>query len=159
MVLRDLKNEGGYTIVEVLVSITIVSIVLGIAGSVFFFINQQMIQWRSNTEFYSNYAAIEQRVFEDMLSAINVDVQDTAVVLNGGLQSQKTYSIRSSPLLVNGLNTEIYPMDSLVVSFEPLNAFTNQVLVWRFDQVKDRRKLSQQYMLSSRKPVLWNPIK
>lgn len=159
MVLRDLKKEDGYTIIEILVSITIVSIVLGIAGSVFFFINQQMIQWRSNTEFYSNYAAIEHRVFEDVLSATNIQVQDTVVVLNGGLESQKTYWIGNSPLLLNGSTPEIYPMDSLVVNFEAPSALSNQVLVWNFDQVKGRRELSQQYMLSSRKPVLWNPIK
>ncbi len=144
---------------EILVSITIVSIVLGVAGSVFFFINQQMIQWRTNTEFYSNYSAIEHRVFEDVLSATNVQVQDTTVVLNGGLETHKTYWIGSSPLLLNGSKPEIYPMDSLTLHIEPPNLLQSQVLVWRLDQVKGRRSLSQEYMLSSRKPVLWNPIK
>ncbi len=159
MVLKQLKREEGYTIVEILVSITIVSIVLGIAGSVFFFINQQMVQWRLNTEFYSNYAAIEHRVYEDVLSATNINVQDSVVVLNGGLETQRTYWIGSSPLLLNGSPTEIYPMDSLVIDFIPSTALSNQVTAWELEQVKGRRELSQQYMLSPRKPVLWNPIK
>ncbi|RNC79885.1 MAG: type II secretion system protein [Balneola sp.] len=159
MVLKHLKKEDGFTIVEILVSITIVSIVLGIAGSVFFFINKQMIGWRANTEFYSSYSAIENRVFEDVLSATNVEVQDTLIVLNTGLETQRTYHNRRSPLLMNGANVEIYPMDTLFVNFQPSVILSEQLISWQLVQSKDRRSLTQDYMLSSRKPVLWKPLK
>ncbi|MEQ9263607.1 MAG: prepilin-type N-terminal cleavage/methylation domain-containing protein [Balneolaceae bacterium] len=158
MVQRGLKNEDGYTVVELLVALTIVSIIMGIAGSTFVFISRQMNRWSTNLEFYNNFHVAETKIYNDMIRSESFIQTDSSVTITKPNKDIIEYRWKDEILTVNGNRLSDPAIDSL--TFE-MSGTTGQVQVveWSLHQKEGNRAISSQFVLHSRKPSLWTPMR
>lgn len=155
MVQRALENEDGYTIVEILVAITIVSIVMGIVGSVFIFVSRQMNRWQGNTRFYNEYEIIQNRVFYDVLSAESVNTSDSTLVLKSKTKYTE-YLISPNQLVRNGEKVSVVADTVFLKVADDLSFSFSKA--WELEYVAGSKKIHQEFILHSRKPMLWEPL-
>ena len=156
MVLRGLTNEDGYTMVEMLVAITIVSIVIAMVGSVFIFVSRQMKKWDENTRFYNEYHLVQNQVFWDVLRAEEIVVTDSNLVLGNGEDSYDEYSLDNSPLKRNGLELT-QEVESMTLGIED-DFRTSDLKKWSLTQKGIRREIAAEFYVNSRKPALWKSL-
>ena len=159
MVQRELEKEDGFTVAELLITLTIVSIVVGITGSVFVFIGGQMSRWRSNIGFYNNYSIVQERVYKDVLRADSFNATDTSLVIQNSESESKVYQWGSSGIMVLNQHTEltVHEVDSLILEWKS-DIVEPQLARWSIDQQIGTRKFRSDFTLAIRKPVQWNPI-
>lgn len=158
MVQRGLNNEDGYTVVELLVALTIVSIIMGIAGSTFVFISRQMNRWSSNLEFYNNFHVAETKIYNDIIRSETFSYTDSSLTMTKANRSVIEYKWKEEILTVNGNRLSDPAIDSL--SFEMANASESEgKLQWSLSQKQGGRTFSTDFILRSRKPSLWLPLR
>jgi len=157
MVLRELKKEDGYTVAELLIALTIVSIVLALASSVFIFVSQQMNTWKANMYFYNTYQVAQNKLFNDILSAESMSSTDTSLTITNRLGSTDRYSWGSGQTLLNENKLSISEVDSLILQLnnDPLSPKLYQ---WSMRQRVGNKVLDQTFVLHLRKPILWEPL-
>lgn len=158
MVQRGLKNEDGYTVVELLVALTIVSIIMGIAGSTFVFISRQMNRWSTNLEFYNNFHVAETKIYNDIIRSESFIQTDSSVTFTKPNKDIVEYQWKEEILTINGNRLSDPSIDTL--SFEMTGTLENeQVIEWSLHQKEGDRAMSSGFILHSRKPSLWTPIR
>lgn len=157
MVFRELTKEDGYTIAELLIALAIISIVLGIVSSVFLFVNRQMNTWNSNMEFYNNFEVVQNKMYNDILSAESITSTDTSLSISD-LKSEKLYSWGENVLRYNREKISISEVDSLYFELnnDPLKS---ELYQWLIRQRADNRLFEQHFIVHLRKPVLWEPLR
>lgn len=156
MVFKEIAKEDGYTIAELLLALTIVSVVLTTVGSVFIFINQQMNTWSSNLSSYNNYQIVQNKLFNDVLRAESITATDTLLALEG-VQKTSTYSWGKGNLRYNSVSLTTSEVDSVLfeISSNPLNP---KVYVWALKQKTGTKEMGQDFIIHLRKPVQWEPF-
>lgn len=158
MVFKELKKEDGYTIVEILIALSIISIVLALVSSVFVFVNQQMIDWKADLDFYNNYHIVQNKVFNDILTTNQIMVNDTSLVLINGTAQEKKYTWSKGTLKYNSNVFLVSDIDSLVLNIEP----SEEVKImerWTLLQKEGGKEFEQDFVLSVRKPQIWTPLR
>ncbi|MFV1883208.1 MAG: PilW family protein [Balneola sp.] len=156
MVFRELTKEDGYTIVELMIALTIISIVLSTVASVFLFVNRQMNSWSAGVEFYNNYQIVQNKVFNDLIAAENISVSDTALTVVYSDYSN-TYSWLENQLHYNGTRLTASEGDSLMLEVGN-NESDVKLFQWSIRQKDDRKNIDQEFLLNLRKPVYWKPM-
>lgn len=158
MVFRELKKEDGFTIAELLIALTIISIVLATVSSVFLFVNRQMNTWKTNMQFYNNYQVVQNKLYNDVLKAESIISSDTSITFTDISERNDRYNWGNGKILLNGKELSISEVDSLMVqvSNEPL---TPEIYRWSLRQRKEAKVVDQNFILHLRKPVLWEPIR
>ncbi|MBO6524382.1 MAG: prepilin-type N-terminal cleavage/methylation domain-containing protein [Balneolaceae bacterium] len=157
MVLRELKKEDGFTLAELLMALTIVSIVLAIVSSVFLFVNRQMNAWDSNMSFYNNYEVVQNKMYNDLLAAESIMISDTSLAIND-LKGTKIYSWNGKVIRLNDAELAISEVDSLSLKLnnDPLK---QEMYQWSIRQKNATKIFEQDFVLHLRKPILWEPIR
>ncbi len=158
MVFKELKNEDGYTVAELLIALTIVSIVLALASSVFIFVNRQMNTWKVNTDFYNNYQLVQNKLYNDILKSESIISSDTSIMVTDISEKNDKYNWRNGIILLNSKELSITKVDSLMVQVnnDPL---APGIYRWSVRQRKEAKIMDQNFILHLRKPVLWEPIR
>ena len=156
MVQRGLIEEDGYTVVEILVALTIVSIILGIVGTVFIFVSVQIHKWDKSVEFYNEFHVIQQQLTHDFIKAEEVIVTDSLLIITHESDKIVTYTLNDAKLKRKG--KFISNSDTLLLLMNT-NVDREHVWTWRLLQASDRKREVSDFILSSRKPVMWKPLK
>lgn len=158
MVFRELiKNEDGYTISELLVALTLVSIVLALASSVFLFVNKQMNAWQTNMAFYTNYHIVQNNVYNEVLNAEYITRTDTSLSVTKVNNEVEFYNWKDGIIQINGANLAISEVDSLIIQ-EASQVLIPEVYSWSVFQRKEEKTLTQDFVIHLRKPILWEPL-
>lgn len=159
MVQRELKKEEGFTVAELLVTLTIVSIVVGITGSVFVFVGGQMGRWRSDTGFYNTFSIVQERVYKDVLRAESFSVSDTSLIIQNSENESRMYQWGASGIMFLNQHTKlmVHEVDSLTLEWNS-NIEEPKLAQWSINQQLGTKKFSSDFTLAIRKPVQWTPI-
>lgn len=162
MVQRLIKEEDGYTLVEVLVAITIISIVLGIASTGFVFANGQLSRWSSDVAYYNNLHIAQSQIYKDVMRAEEVVFSDSSLVVQIGSR-QRHYNWVDGILSLNGedLSDNENEIDSMYI--QPDNVghqveSPSRKMNWKVVQVSSRRKIEISQIVQTRNPVYWEPV-
>lgn len=159
MVQRLIKNEKGYTIVEALIAVTVVSIILGIAFSIFVFANNQLNQWSSNLEFYSSLHLTQNQVYNDVLRAREFTFSDTTLIVLGNSSRPDVYNWREGRLTRNQILVNSSLIDStLIVQKQPVNS-EYQVVEWQLFQKSKKNEITLDQIVHVRRPVMWTSMR
>ena len=156
MVFREVTKEDGYTIVELMIALTIISIVLSAVASVFLFVNQQMNNWSASLEFYNNYQVVQNKVFNDLIAAENISVSDTALTVVY-MDYSNRYSWLENQLHYNGTRLSMSEEDSLMLEVGNVESDA-KLFQWSIRQKAGRKNIDQEFVLNLRKPVYWKPM-
>ncbi len=153
-----IKGEEGYTIAELLIALTIVSIVLGVTGSVFVFVSRQMNSWSGNIKAYNNYQVLSEKIYRDLIRAEKFSVDDTSFSVSRLKDTSQIYEWGMGNLKLNGKEMNVYQVDSSIIQWSD-KLIEQRLINWELYQVAETRKLSLSFKLNPRKPVLWEPLK
>ena len=162
MVQRLIKEEDGYTLVEVLVAITIISIVLGIASTVFVFANKQLSQWSSDVAYYNNLHIAQSQIYKDVMGADEVVFTDSSLVVQMG-GKERHYNWVNGILSLNGedLSQNANEVDSVYIQPDTVVQqveSSSRKMSWKVVQVSSRRKIEISQVVQARNPVYWEPV-
>lgn len=153
----NLHNEDGFTIIELMVSLTIVSIVLGLASTVFLFLNTQLVNWQANLQFYNNFQVVQTKIYRDILGAESMVLTDTSVVLRDLDFTENYYVWPEGILQINKKKIVDRNVDTLTLSIKELSE-KDKTISWSIFLKNEHRLFKQNYILSTRKPIRWTPI-
>ncbi len=162
MVQRLIKEEDGYTLVEVLVAITIISIVLGIASTVFVFANEQLSRWSSDVTYYNNLYIAQSQIYKDVMRADEVVLSDSSLVVQMG-EGERQYNWVKGILSLNGedLSQNGNEVDSVYIKPDNVDQQVESLsrkMSWKVVQVSSRRKIEIFQIVQARNPVYWEPV-
>ncbi len=152
---QRLKEEDGYTIVEMLIAITIVSIVLGVASTVFVFASSRLNRWSESSEFYSTTQIVQSQIYKDVLKAEVVTVTDSTMILvRDG--KEKVYNWNDGALKKNQTHFVKETTDSLYL----IPGHSKEgIIEWELIHKTEERELMIKQILSARRPIYWKPIR
>ncbi|XWN37320.1 MAG: prepilin-type N-terminal cleavage/methylation domain-containing protein [Balneola sp.] len=162
MVQRLIKEEDGYTLVEVLVAITIISIVLGIASTVFVFANRQLSQWSSDVAYYNNLHIAQSQIYKDIMRANETVFTDSSLIVQVG-ERERRYNWVDGILSLNGedLSDNENEIDSMYIQPDNVGQqveSSSRKMNWKVVQVSSRRKIEISQIVQARNPVYWEPV-
>ena len=162
MVQKIGKEEDGYTLVEVLVAITIVSIVLGIASTVFVFANRQLSHWSSDVAYYNDLHIAQSQIYKDVMRADEVVFSDSTLVVQMG-ERERRYNWVDGRLHLNGndLSDSEIEIDSMYIRLsndDQQVESSSRKKSWKVVQVSSRRKIEISQIVQARNPVYWKPL-
>ncbi len=159
MVQRLIKNEKGYTIVEALIAVTVVSVILGIAFSIFVFANNQLNQWSSNLEFYNNLHLTQNQVYNDVLRARELAFTDTTLIVLDNSSEPEVYNWREGRLVRNQILVNPSSIDStLIIPKKPVSS-EYQVAEWQLFQKSKKNEITLDQVIHIRRPVMWTSMR
>ncbi len=154
MVQRLIHNEEGYTVAEVLVALTLLSILTTVVGSVFVFTSGQMSKWRTSVNATNDIHIATERVFQDFLQTDEIIVTDSTLTLNHSTRGQLFYSGLSDQLMRN----EIQLSDqygSLFIEDINIQESLNRL---NLSFVLDDQTETIPVIIAKRQPMLWEEI-
>lgn len=162
MVQKLIKEEDGYTLVEVLVAITIISIVLGIASTVFVFSNGQLSRWSSDVAYYNNLHIAQSQIYRDVMRADEVVFTDSSLVIQMG-ERVRRYNWADGRLKLNSkdLSDSENEIDSMYIRPHNVDQQVESLprkKSWKVVQVSSRRKIEISQIVQARNPVYWKPM-
>jgi|TARA_R110001599_G_scaffold150929_3_gene335317 prepilin-type N-terminal cleavage/methylation domain-containing protein len=162
MVQRIGKEEDGYTLVEVLVAITIISIVLGIASTVFVFANGQLSRWSSDVAYYNNLHIAQSQIYKDVMRADEVVFTDSSLVVQMG-EREKRYNWVDGRVHLNGidLSDSENEIDSMYIRLSNVDQqveSSSRKMSWKVVQVSSSRKIEISQIVQARNPLYWKPV-
>lgn len=149
-----MNREEGFTLVEILIAITITTIVLGLVSSIFFFVNQQYFKGDSNLKFYNNVHIVHTKLYNDLKYADNISVVDSTITIRLN-DKVNVYTISEKRLALNGVELRPEETDSLYIRDFTLDEEKNRI-EWELVQKQGSNELSLKSMMFLRKPNLWN---
>ncbi|OAN61654.1 hypothetical protein A8B79_04300 [Balneola sp. EhC07] len=155
MVPRLKHKEDGFTVVEVLIALTISTIVLALVSSIFIFVNQQFLRGESNLKFYNSVHIAQTKLYNDLRYGDDVVLTDTSIVIGFRNDEENIYTLTSGKLLLNNSELKSDGVDSLFLQNFTIDELKN-IVEWELVQVQDDRKTILRSSLFLRKPNLWN---
>lgn len=162
MVQRIIKEEDGYTLIEILIAITIVSIVLGTASTVFVFASSQLTKWSENTEFYNNAQIVHSQLYRDVINAPEFVFTDSSLVIQRDQHNQRVYNWRNGSMVLNEKDLSRAFMDSLFIKTSE-NMITSdgekKLISWSVIQKSKSTRFKVKQVVSVRNPIYWTPLR
>ena len=96
------KREEGFTLVELLVTMTISSMLLGFVFSMYLFSERLLVQWQKKAEVRDAVSGCLQRILRDIQSNHQlVECSDTLLILDQGLGKNIVYHFGGKQVLRN----------------------------------------------------------
>jgi len=92
LVQQVINNEDGYTVVEILVALTLLAIITAVVGSVFIFTARQMNNWRDTVNTTNELHITTERLYHDILVSNDIMFTDSLLMLSLPTKGQITYS-------------------------------------------------------------------
>jgi prepilin-type N-terminal cleavage/methylation domain-containing protein len=155
MVRQIINDESGYTVVEVLIALTITSIVLGIVGTVFVFISGQMNRWQDSTGWNNEVHLITQRIHDDFYNSEYIMQTDTSVVILRDDGQSISYSGFDYQLQRNGTSMS-NQLDSMYVKEWGIS---DSLVTMNLRFVSSQKSFESTIQFATRKPSYWEPMR
>lgn len=154
MVPRKINSEAGYTVIEVLVAVTIISVLMAIVGTVFIFAYTHVNRWQTNLSLNSEKELIIQRLYQDIQDAQSIVNTDSGFVITDYSNSQFVYHTWNKVLIRNTIPL-VTAYDSVYIERMVLSDTLNVIDI-RF--YHDEEEWYTQVFQSTRKPKNWLPL-
>ncbi|MFA5669461.1 MAG: type II secretion system protein [Balneolaceae bacterium] len=162
MVQRIIKEEDGYTLIEILIAILVVSIILSVASTVFVFANQQLKRWSDNMEFYTSVHIAKSQFYRDMMRGEQIMFTDSSVVIQNEFNRTRTYSWKGGKMTLNGNQLANKNIDSLYIIPSMLSRSSQdsmQIISWQMIQKAENSTWSHSQQMYIRKPIYWESLR
>ena len=162
MVQRIIKEEDGYTLIEILIAILVVSIILSVASTVFVFANQQLKRWSDNMEFYTSVHIAKSQFYRDMMRGEQIMFTDSSVVIQSEFNRTRTYSWKGGKMTLNGSQLANKNIDSLYIipsMYSGSSQDSMQFISWQMIQKAGNSTWSHSQQMYIRKPIYWESLR
>src|SRR5690554_3251520 len=103
MVRRLIHKEEGYTLVEILMTLAILSVVLSLVSISFIFVSGRMAAWDNQISFYNNFHIVNDQLYNDLLRAEAMAHTDTTLSIELSDDRNRTYSWTKGTLKINAI--------------------------------------------------------
>jgi len=154
LVQRLIHNEEGYTVVEVLVALTLLAIISTVVGSVFVFTSGQMSKWRTSVNATNDIHITTERVFQDFLQSKEFTITDSSLTLKHPTRGLLIYSDLSDQLMRNKFQLSDFS-DSLF--FTDIHIIESSSRLNLSFILGDQTEVTP-IIIANRQPVLWQEI-
>jgi len=147
-------------VIELLITITLFSLVIGIGSVAYIFGQQQLVKWRGNVDIQNKLHVIGERITKDILQADQViSLADSAVTLqiNGKLL---TYAGSSGEIFKDSLGVLNDPSIVAELKFLQPNEtpVTGNIIKFNLSVSGSGKTLSAIHTVHIRQPAYWSPI-
>jgi len=154
LVQQIIDNEDGYTVVEILVALTLLTIISAIVGSVFIFTARQMNNWRESVNSINEVHIVTERLYRDALRSNQIQATDTNLVFNHPGNRSIQYSNLNHNLIRNRIQLSDQG-DSLY--FKVIN-ISEEMSRFGFQHVIDDASNTHSVVVANRQPKLWEAV-
>jgi type II secretory pathway pseudopilin PulG len=149
-----IHNEEGYTVVEVLVALTLITIISTVVGSVLLFTSGQMSKWRISVNSTNDIHIATERVYQDFLQSKEFNVSDSSLMLNHPSRGLLIYSEISDQVMRNEIQLSDYSDSLLITDINITESSSRLNLTFVFgDQTETIPVIT-----ANRQPTLWEEI-
>jgi len=154
LVRQIIDNEDGYTVVEILVALTLLTIISTIVGSVFIFTARQMNNWRESVNSINEVHIVTERLYRDALHSNQIQATDTNLVFNHPGNRSIQYSNLNHNLIRNRVRLSDQG-DSLY--FKEIN-ISEEMSRFEIQHVIDNVSNTHSVVVANRQPKLWEAV-
>lgn len=159
MVRRLIHKEEGYTLVEILVTLAILSVVLSLVSISFIFVSGRMAAWDNQISFYNNFHIVNDQLYNDLFRAESMAHTDTTLTIDLSSDKNRTYSWTKGALKINS-QLFLADRDSVWISIreqemegEDFNTISYHLLLKNAG-----RMMEDSAVIRIRKPIKWEPL-
>lgn len=157
MVREIAHNENGYTLVEVLVALAILSVVLSLVSAAFLFAGGRMSAWSDQISFYNNVQIVNDRLYNDLFSAASITYTDTTLTVTFEHSKQREYGWKGGTLTINK-EPFLSPQDSVWIYLEEKVEGGQHIIEYVLLVQNETRAMRDSALIYVRKPTLWEPV-
>lgn len=169
---NSIISEDGFSLVEMLVAMTITTILIGFAFGIYLFGQRLFLQWQDQLFLQNELHTLSHSISEELFRAdriINLESQKLILLKEG---KKKKYEVQNDSLLMNGKN--ILNQSSMLVAFKfssqnkddkPINE-SNSKSIGKITFIKfklaltdGRDTLQIKRSLNLRKPSNWKTLR
>ncbi|MCR9133490.1 MAG: prepilin-type N-terminal cleavage/methylation domain-containing protein [bacterium] len=154
MVQQIIDNEDGYTVVEILVALTLLTIISTIVGSVFIFTARQMNNWRESVNTINESQITTERLYRDALLSNYISKADSNLVFKFSDGRTTQYSNLNHALTRNGIPISDHG-DSLYIKRWRLEEKMSR---FELKYIKGDKSNIQTILIADRQPKLWEAV-
>jgi len=148
---EPINNEAGYTVVEILVALSLLSVISAIVGSVFVFTSQQLGNWRESVNQVNEIHITTERMYKDILLSDYIETTDTTILIQGISVDEIRYDDLYHSVQRNEVHLSDHADSLIIDEFKPLDSHTTA----SFRYVSGSEKENVFVQVANRKPVLW----
>ena len=159
MVPRINHNEEGYTLVEILVALAIMSVVLSLVSVTLIFVSGRMVAWDNQISFYNNFHIVNDQLYNDLFRAESMTHTDTTLSIELSNNKIRNYAWMKGTLKVNS-KPFLADQDSVWISIsenETLKKGT-KTITYHLLLKNEGRSMKDSTVIQLRKPLNWEPI-
>lgn len=157
MVYKKLKEQDGYTLVEVLIALVILSVITSLVLMSFVFVNNRMADWKDQISFYNQFMISNNQIYNDLINTDYVSHSDTTLSLILA-QRQRNYSWSNGKLKLNH-NFLGDATDSTWITVQETKTDTRHVISYWITYRRGGRVISDSAMIQIREAIEWMPAK
>ena len=152
--------EEGYTLIEVIITVMLMSLVIAIGGAVYLFAQTHLVDWRRNLGIQNQVHTVTERLSTDMYSMSRLEVI-----------SDSTFSFEKDDIYTSFfMYNDIAYKDSVQIAGQKKDSL---LFLFKEHQTKEKEKVMIEYTTSAsngvqrmrtrniiglRTPVLWKPL-
>lgn len=149
-----IHNEDGYTVVEVLIALTLLTIITTVVGSVFIFTARQMNNWRDSVQTINDTHIITERLYNDALLSNQTTLSESLLNFYIPFKQFVSYSDLNVVLSRNEIQLSSHA-DSLYIGEVVIeDEFSQFEIVF----VLDGKQFTHQVSVANRQPKLWEAM-
>jgi prepilin-type N-terminal cleavage/methylation domain-containing protein len=152
-------NEEGYTLVEILVALAIMSVVLSLVSVTFIFISGRMAAWDNQISFYNNFHIVNDQLYNDLFMAKSVVHTDTTLSIELSDNRIRNYTWTKGNLKVNS-QPFLADRDSVWIRISEYETTVKGIktITYHLLLKNEGRSMKDSTVIQLRKPLNWEPI-
>jgi prepilin-type N-terminal cleavage/methylation domain-containing protein len=149
-----IKDEDGFTIIEILIAMMIFTLILSMVGSVFVFSTKQMIKWRQSVQTLSDIHIASEIMYKDILTASTIVVTDSLIKITANGNKEQQYQeikhhIKRNELLIAD-NADSHYVNSFSIS--------DSINIIKTRYIRDNKIRLIELVVAHRQPMLWGKL-
>lgn len=159
MVPRINHTEEGYTLVEILVALAIMSVVLSLVSVTFIFVSGRMAAWDNQISFYNNFHIVNDQLYNDLFRAESMVHTDTTLSIELSDNRIRNYAWTKGAFKVNS-QPFLADRDSVwirISEYETVEKGT-KTIIYHLLLKNEGRTMKDSTVIHLRKPLNWEPI-
>lgn len=151
------KGEEGFTLIEILVALSIFTTVLSFVGLTFVFVSGQASRWRQKTERTNQIHLTNEWLYRKVKESNSVLISDTTYTFLSHTDTLATLNVAEGSLFLNGSIPLAPALDSVFVTpCEPDTDIRAVCLIVTYNE--QDRHWKYRIMSAKRKPEYWSPL-
>lgn len=154
MVQQIIDNEDGYTVIEILVALTLLTIISTIVGSVFIFTARQINNWRESVNTINESQITTERLYRDALLSNYISNADSNLAFKFSDGRTTQYSNLNHALTRNGISISDH-WDSLYIKNWGVEEKMSR---FELKYIKGDKSNIQTILIADRQPKLWEAV-